>query len=77
MPEQSKIKKVDISFTNWMLGGSLISVRDGDQGRHRASSRKVAVLEVTVGFNYTYHHTSLLQPSDAIMVFNTQCLFLT
>jgi len=47
MPEQSKVKKVDISFTNWVLGGSLVSVTDG-QGRRQAKSRKVAVLEVSV-----------------------------
>jgi len=65
MPEQSKAKKVDISFTNWVLGGSLVSVTDG-QGRRRMSARKVAVLEVTVILTVICHHSSPLIEHEVV-----------
>ncbi|KAH8598192.1 hypothetical protein B0O99DRAFT_739026 [Bisporella sp. PMI_857] len=47
MPTRSNAatKKVEMSFTNWMLGGSLITAitSESDGIRHRASGRKVLV----------------------------------
>jgi hypothetical protein len=44
MPTHSK--GVEISFTNWVLGGSLVSVTSTESDRRRSSTRRVIVTEV-------------------------------
>ena len=58
---QKKDKKVEVSFTNWMLGGSLLSVTsvdtETDKKTHpqRRISRKVYVADVgSVCFLFSY-----------------------
>jgi hypothetical protein len=45
---RKKDKKVEVSFTNWVLGGSLLSLTstESDRDRRRSASKRVIVTEV-------------------------------
>jgi len=50
-PVKTKDKKVEVSFTNWALGGSLLTVTSTEEDwvnnvPRRSASRKVIVTEV-------------------------------
>lgn len=45
MPIKTKEKKVEVSWTNFVLGGSFVSVSASTNGR-KVSGRKIAVVEV-------------------------------
>jgi hypothetical protein len=47
MPTQARTQKVQLSFSNWVLGGSLVSLTTTETDTKRSSSsRKVVVVEV-------------------------------
>jgi hypothetical protein len=46
-PSATSERKITVSFTNWILGGSLLQVKTSENGTHRRSSgRSVVVTEV-------------------------------
>jgi hypothetical protein len=58
MPSRTKEKKVDLNFTNWILGGSLLSVSSAESTKRGSKTRRVVVEVDSVGVFFHISHIS-------------------
>jgi hypothetical protein len=58
MPSRTKEKRVDLNFTNWILGGSLLSVSSAESTKRGSKTRRVVVEVDSVCVFFQISHLS-------------------